>query len=156
MNCSTLRPCFIDHLFLTNDFRQVPCRKFLQFFPFLIHCCLCCGSFHGLKHGSKFVNQINCSAAVNCHLFVHYGPDNDSVKNFSHAQFCGFTGFQNTRKFWFDLIGFTTGRSMLTLLVVLQGKAGTICISNFLRAFLMVFLNSLSSQGHWNRFLVSF
>ena len=27
MNFYTLRPCFIDHLFLTSDFRQVPCHN---------------------------------------------------------------------------------------------------------------------------------
>ena len=31
MNCSAQRPWFIDHLFLTSDFRQVPPRNFLQF-----------------------------------------------------------------------------------------------------------------------------
>ena len=30
---SALVPCFIDHLFLVSDFRQLPCRDFLQFFP---------------------------------------------------------------------------------------------------------------------------
>ena len=28
------------------------------FFPFLVHCCFCCGDFHGLGHRNKFVNQI--------------------------------------------------------------------------------------------------
>ena len=32
MNCSARRPCFINHLFLTFDFCQVPRRNFLQFF----------------------------------------------------------------------------------------------------------------------------
>ena len=50
VNFCALRPCFIDHLFLTSDFRQVPRRIFLQIFPFLIHCCLCCRNFHGLEH----------------------------------------------------------------------------------------------------------
>ena len=31
VNCSARRPCFIDHLFPTFDFRQVPRRNFLQF-----------------------------------------------------------------------------------------------------------------------------
>ena len=28
---SALIPCFIDHVFLVSDFRQLPCRDFLQF-----------------------------------------------------------------------------------------------------------------------------
>ena len=36
------RPCFIDCFFLTSDFCQVPCRNFLQFFPFLVHPCFRC------------------------------------------------------------------------------------------------------------------
>ena len=28
-------PCFIDHFFLVSDFRQLPCRNSLQFFPIL-------------------------------------------------------------------------------------------------------------------------
>ena len=35
MNFCAFRPCFIDHLFLTFDFRQLPRRKFLQFFTSL-------------------------------------------------------------------------------------------------------------------------
>ena len=50
MNCSVRRPCFIDHFFLTSDFCQVPRRNFLQFFPFLVHCCFCCRNVHSLRH----------------------------------------------------------------------------------------------------------
>ena len=53
MNFCARRPCFIDHLFLTSDFRQVPRRNFPQFVPFLVHCCLCCWiedwTFEGIK-----------------------------------------------------------------------------------------------------------
>ena len=58
MNCSARRPCFINHFFLTFDFRQVPRRNFLQFFPFLVHCCFRCWKFQSLRHRNKFVNQI--------------------------------------------------------------------------------------------------
>ena len=51
-------PLAIDHLFLTFDFCQVPRRNFLQFFPFLVHCCFCCRNFHSLRHRNKFVHQI--------------------------------------------------------------------------------------------------
>ena len=45
MNCSARRPCIIDHLFLTPDFRQDQRRNFLQFFSFLVHRCFCCSNF---------------------------------------------------------------------------------------------------------------
>ena len=32
MNFSAISPCFVDHLFLASDFRQLPCRNFHQFF----------------------------------------------------------------------------------------------------------------------------
>ena len=83
MNCSARRPCFIDHLFLTFDFCQVPRRKFLQFFPFLVHCCFCCWNFHGLRHRNKFVNQIN--AVMNSHLFLQYGLRDLKVRSFPYA-----------------------------------------------------------------------
>ena len=44
--------------FLLLTFVRFHARNFLQFFPFLVHCCLCCGNFHGLRHKNKFVNQI--------------------------------------------------------------------------------------------------
>ena len=50
MNFCALRPCFIDHLFPTSDFRQVPRRNLFQFLLFLVHCCFCCGNLHGLVH----------------------------------------------------------------------------------------------------------
>ena len=34
MYFSTFIPCFIDHFFLVSEFCQLPCRYFLQFFPF--------------------------------------------------------------------------------------------------------------------------
>ena len=43
--------------FLISDFRQLPCRYLLKFFPFFIHCCLCIWYFHCLRHGSKFVHK---------------------------------------------------------------------------------------------------
>ena len=52
------RPCFINHIFLTSDFRQIPRWSFLQFFTFLVHRCFCCKNFHGWRHKNKFVNQV--------------------------------------------------------------------------------------------------
>ena len=55
--------------------------QILQFFPFLVHCCLCCGKFHGLRCRNKFVYKV----AVNCPLFLQYGLHDDSVKILPHA-----------------------------------------------------------------------
>ena len=58
MNCSARRPCFMDHLFLASDSRQVPRLEiFSNFFPFLVHRCFGCRNFHSLRHRNKFVNQ---------------------------------------------------------------------------------------------------
>ena len=48
------RPCIIDHLFFTSDFRQVPRWNLFQFLSFFIHCCFCCGNLHGLRHRNKW------------------------------------------------------------------------------------------------------
>ena len=58
LNFCARRSCFIDHPLLTSDFRQVPRRNFLQFFPFLVCRCFCCRKFHSLRHRHKFVNKI--------------------------------------------------------------------------------------------------
>ena len=58
MNCSARRPCFIDYLFLTFDFCQVPRWKCLEFFPLFVHCCFCFWYFHCMRHRNKFVYQI--------------------------------------------------------------------------------------------------
>ena len=57
MNFSSLIPCFIDHLFLGSDFRQLPCRNFSPVFPFFYFCCLCLWNFHCLRHRNEFVNK---------------------------------------------------------------------------------------------------
>ena len=54
MNFCGLRPCFIDHLWITFDFCQVPRPNLFQFFPFIVHCCLCCeSSFFERERGMK-------------------------------------------------------------------------------------------------------
>ena len=54
---TALSPCFIDDLTFV-DFRQRPCRYFLQFSHYFIHCCLCIGYSHGFNHRNKFVHKI--------------------------------------------------------------------------------------------------
>ena len=106
MNCSARRPCFIDHLFLTFDFRQVPRRNFLQFFPFLVHCCFRCRNFHSLRHRNKLVNQIvvlqwiftfSCNMVFMIWWF-----------RVSHTHSGGSISFQNTRKFCLIFVRSTT------------------------------------------------
>ena len=40
-HCSALIPSFGNYLHFVSDFRQLPCRYFLQFSQFFLHCCLC-------------------------------------------------------------------------------------------------------------------
>ena len=56
----------------------------------------------------------------------------------SHTHSCGFISFQNTRKFCLNFVGCTTP----TIFHNFAGLAGATDVSNFLRAFLMVSLNS--------------
>ena len=113
--------------------------KISQFFPFLVHCCFRCRNFHGLRHRNKLVNQIvvlQWILTFSCNMvFVMMR------QWFSHTQSCRFTSFQNTRKFCFVLLD----AQLPQFFMILQGIAGATDVSNFLRAFLMVSLNSLFS-----------
>ena len=143
VNFCALRPCFIDHLFLTSDFHQVPRRNFLQFFPFLVHCCFCCGNFHSLRHGNEFVNRIvmlQWIVTSSCNMVfvvVRWGSPMrslvDSLASKIHASF---------DLFLLDLWPFP---QFWLFMLILQGIAGATGVSNFLREFLMVSLNSLST-----------
>ena len=129
---------FIDHPFFASDFRQVPRRNFLQFFPFLVHCCLCCRNFHSLRHRNKLVNQIvvlQWITTFSCTVVFMM-----SRQWFSHTQSFGFTSFQNTRKSCFNFVGSTTPTIFLH-----NFTRHSRSISNFWRAFLMVSSNSLPS-----------
>ena len=106
MNFCTRRPCFIDHLFLTFDFGQVPRRNFLQFFPFLVLRCFCCKNFRSLRHRNELVNQVvvlqwiftfSCNMVF---MVMRY--------RISHMHSRRFISFQNTRKFCFNYVGCTT------------------------------------------------
>ena len=97
MNFFARHPCFIDHLFLTFDFRQVPRRNFFQFFPFLVHRCFRCWNLHSLRHRNKLVHQIAMQWWIvffSCNMvFVNWRF------RIPHTHSGGFIGFQNTRKF---------------------------------------------------------
>ena len=57
MNFSALIPCLFDHFFLVSDFGQLPCRNFLQFFPFFLRCCFCIRKFHCSRLRNELVNN---------------------------------------------------------------------------------------------------
>ena len=57
MNFSALIPCFFDDFFLVPYFRQLPCRDFLQFFPFFLHCRLCIWNLQCLRHRNEFMHK---------------------------------------------------------------------------------------------------
>ena len=102
------RTTLLDHLFLTSDYRQVPDRNFLQFFPFFNHCCFRCRYLHSLRHRNRLVNQIvmlQWIITLFCNMVFMM-----MRQCFSHTKKSQrFTSLQNTRQFWFYLIGFTTG-----------------------------------------------
>ena len=147
MNFCALRSCFIDHLFLTSDFRQVPRRNLLQFFPFLVRCCLCCRNFHGLGHKNKFVYQVvmlqwivSFPTIWSSWWFGRDSPTRSLVDPLApkiHASL--------------DLISLDLPRvtQFWLLLLILQGIAGATGVSNFLPW-------NPCPQGQWNRFLVLF
>ena len=58
MNRIALIPCFSDLLSFVSDFRQLPCRCLLEFFPFLVHSRFSIWYFHCLSHRNKFVHHI--------------------------------------------------------------------------------------------------
>ena len=60
-------------------------------------------------------------------------------------QSCGFNGFQDTRKCRLEIISLATGLPMLVFLACRARDGWSLRCSNFLLAFLMVSLNSLSS-----------
>ena len=68
---------------------------------------------------------------------------------FSHTQSCRFTSFRNTRKFLIWLYWMHHSHNSYWFLRILQGIAGSplVMFPIFLRAFLMVSLNSLSSAS---------
>ena len=139
MNCSARRPCFIDHLFLTFDFGQVPRRNFLQFFPFLVHCCFRCRNFHSLRHRNKC--ETNYNTAIKSHLCLQDGLRDLKVQNSP----CAFWWIHWLPEYTQVLSCFLSDPPLPQFFIILQGIAGATGVSNFLRSFLMVSLNSLSS-----------
>ena len=63
MNFSALGPGFIDHFFLDSDFRQLPCRNFLQFFLLHFHCRLCIWNFW-ILYASEWICAQHCNEFI--------------------------------------------------------------------------------------------
>ena len=105
MNFCARRPRVIDHLFLISDFRRVPRRNFLQFFPLLVRHCFRCRNFHSLRHRNKFVNQV-----VVLYWIFSFSSNMDFMMmryRISHTHSRGFMSCQNTRKFCLNSVGNT-------------------------------------------------
>ena len=102
MNFCAICPCFIDHLFLTSDFRQIQHRN-SPIFPFLVHCCCCCGNFHGLRHRNK-ISEPNCNAVVSSLLSLQFGLHDESAMILPFAvSYIHITSFEDTHTqilFW--------------------------------------------------------
>ena len=142
MNFSALRPCFIYHLWFTSDFRQVPRWNLLQISPFLVHCCFCRGNYHGLRHWNKFVYQIVMLQWIFLFLQIwssfFFGRDS-SIPSLVDLLASKIHAHLDMKPSVFLRVS-----PCLFFLLVLQSMAGAIGVSNFLRAFWMVALNSLS------------
>ena len=134
-NFCALRPCFVDRLFLTSDFRQVPRRNLVQSLPFLTHCCLCCGNFHGLRHRNKFVHQ-NVMLQWIDSFFPAIWSSWWFGKDSSIRSLVDSLVFQKTRKFWLEIITLSTGLPFLTFLVCLAKHSGNHWRFRFLASIL--------------------
>ena len=99
------------------------------------------GIFMAWSIGINLCTKLSCCSELSPFpaLWSSWWVGNDSPQ----TQSCGFTGFQNTRKFWFDLIGFTTGRTMLTVLACLARHGGSHWRFQFLASILDVFFEFL-------------
>ena len=135
-----LIPCFIDHYFLVSDFRQLPWRNFLVFSIFY-HCCLCIRNFHCLRHQIELVNKTVVVQRV--HLFfidmILVRFVNRNFKPWS----CALIGISNTSYFCLAFPNIAVDFST-ALYRILQGIAAGIGTSDFLRAALILSLNSSS------------
>ena len=141
MNFSAFITCFIDHFLLVSDFRQVPFRYLFKVFPFFVHCCLCIRNFYCLRHRNYFVN-----GTVVSHRIHPFGSDvilMRIVYSSLHPWSRALVGITNKSIFCHAFPN--TAVSLPTALYrILQGIAAGIGTSNFLRAVLIVSLNSSS------------
>ena len=104
--------------------------KSFPIFPFLIHCCHCCGNFHGLRHRYIFVCQIVMLQWI-VSLLLQYGLHDNSVKILPYAVlWIHWLPIFTQVLIWISLVLLRVAPCWLFLLV-LQGIAGAIGVSNF-------------------------
>ena len=77
---------------------------------------------------------------MNSLIFLQYGLDDNAVSNFPYALVDSSASIIHAS---FVLI--LLDAPLPQFFIILQGKAGATDVSNLLRAFLMVYLNSVSS-----------
>ena len=91
VNFCTLRPCFIDHLLLTSDFRQVPRRNLFQFSHSLSTAAFAAGIFMACGIGTNSCTKLSPLPAVWSSWW--FGKDSptrsleDSLSSKNHASF---------------------------------------------------------------------
>ena len=141
MNFSALIPCFGNHLIIVSDFRQLPFRYFLKCFPFFLHCCL--------LHPFFFASGIGVNLCTKLQWLNEFIP---FAEMWSSWYLCGTPSslflidssastIQAYLVLCFPILRQVSPRQFTG---VLQSIAAGIGISNFLRAFFMVCLNSSS------------
>ena len=146
MYCSAFIPCFSDHLIFASDFRQLPCRDFLEFFPLFSTAAFASGTFIAWGIGINLctrlqrLNEFKPFPAMWSSWYLREAPSIriliDSSASTMHAYF---------------VLRPQMGRQVSLLLrhnEVLQGIVAGIGMSDFPRAFFMISLSS-SSPG-WN------
>ena len=107
--------CFIDHVFLVSDFRQMPRWNFLEFVPFLYHCCIYNRYFHCEKCAQ------DCSGSLNSFLFLQYDL-HDLMKSSFHSLSRRFIGFNDACVFCPAII-----QNITNFLVLSSGSAKHCC-----------------------------
>ena len=85
--------------------------------------------------------NLSCSAVMNFHLFLQYGLHDNAASNFPYA----FLWIHQLPEYTQVLFLILLDPPLPQFFIILQGIAGVTDVSNFLRAFLMVSLNSVSS-----------
>ena len=114
---------------------------FSSFSLYFTHCCFCSGYLHCLRHRNKFVYQIEMLQWIvssSCDIVLM-----KTLQRLLHTHSRGFTGFQDTHKFWLEIISVDAGLLFLTFLA---------CLCSIPNGFLQY----PCPQGHWNKFLVIF
>ena len=143
VHCSAFFPCFSDHLTFVSDFRQLPSWYFLEFSHYVSNAACASGIFRVREIGIKlctrlwWLNEFIPFSAIWSSWYL-WGFPNTRTLTDSPA---------STIKAYFVLCSPIVRQVSLLLrhTEALQGIAAGIGMSNFLRAFFMVCLNSSSS-----------